>query len=82
MALTVFSLRGIPGNRRERIEAAVVAGGRQATGPHEAWIAADPFNGGFRVLITGPHGFERTATFSMDDGPAVIAERVRATMEE
>jgi hypothetical protein len=57
MPLTVFDIKGVPGARRERIEAAVVAGGRQTTGPHEAWIAADPFKGGFRVLITGPHGF-------------------------
>jgi hypothetical protein len=71
-----------PGNRRERIEAAVIAGGRHASGPHEAWIAADPFNGGYRVLITGPHGFERTVTFAIDDDPAVIAERVRETLEE
>ena len=41
-----------------------------------------PFNGGFRVLITGPQGFERTVTFKIDDGPAVIAERVLETMEE
>lgn len=82
MPLTVFSLRGIPGNRRERIEAAVIAGGKHASGPHEVWIAADPFKSGFRVLITGPHGFERTVTFSIDDNPAEIAERVRATMEE
>ena len=68
--------------RRERIETAVVAGGRHTTGPHEAWIAADPFNGGFRVLITGPYGFERTVTFAIDDDPAVIAERVRETLEE
>jgi hypothetical protein len=80
--LTVFSLRGIPSNRRERIEAAVVAGGKQASGPHEAWIAADPFNGGFRVLITGPDGFERSVTFKMDEDAAVIAERVRETLEE
>jgi hypothetical protein len=53
MPLTVFAIKGIPGNRRERIEAAVVAGGRHASGPHEAWIAADPFRGGFRILITG-----------------------------
>jgi hypothetical protein len=46
-------------------------------GPHEAWIAADPFSGGIRVLITGPHGFERTVTFAIDDDPAVITERVR-----
>jgi hypothetical protein len=82
MPVTVFSLRGVPGNRRERIEAAVVAGGRHANGPHEAWIAADPFNGGFRVLITGPHGFERTVAFAIDDDLAVIAERVRETLEE
>ena len=82
MALTVFSLRGIPSNRRERIEAAVVAGGRHVSGPHEAWIAADPSNGGFRVLITGAHGFERTVKFALDDDPAVIAERVRETLEE
>jgi hypothetical protein len=82
MPLTVFSLRGVPGNRRERIEAAVVAGGRHVSGPHEAWIATDPFNGGFRLLITGAHGFERTVTFTIEDDSAVIAERVRETLEE
>ena len=82
MPLTVFSLRGIPGHRRERIEAAVVAGGKHTTGPHEAWIAADPFNGGFRVLITRAHGFERRVTFALDDDPAVIAARVREAIEE
>ena len=82
MTLTVFDIKGVPGNRRERIEAAVVAGGRYARGPHEAWIAADPFEGGFRVLITGPQGFERIVVFALDDDPAVIAERVRETMEQ
>ena len=61
---------------------AVVAGGRHAFGPHEAWIATDPFRGGVKVLISGPHGFERTVTFALDDDPAVIAERVRETMED
>jgi hypothetical protein len=82
MPLTVFEIKGIPGSRRERIEAAVVAGGRHARGPHEAWIGADPFKGGFHVLITGPQGFERTVAFSMDDDPAAIAERVRETLDE
>src|ERR1035441_9339560 len=72
MPLTVFDIKGVPDNRRERIEAAVVAGARHARGPHEAWIAADPFNGGFRVLITGAHGFQRTVTFAIADDPAVI----------
>src|ERR1035441_2090076 len=49
MPLTFFDIKGVPGTRRERIEAAVVAGGRHTRGPHEAWIAADPFNGGFRM---------------------------------
>ena len=82
MPITVFDMRGIPGHRRERIEAAVVAGGRHVSGLHEAWITADPFRGGFKILITGPHGVERTVTFKLDDDPAVIAERVRATLEE
>jgi hypothetical protein len=80
MPITVFALRGIPGNRRERTEAAVVAGGRQASGPHEAWIAADPFSDGFHVPSMGPHGFEGTVALAMDDDPAVIAEGVRETL--
>ena len=60
----------------------MVAGDSNARGPHEAWIAADLFKGDFRVLITGPQGFERTVTFAMDDDATVIAERVRETMEE
>ena len=82
MPLTVFDTKGVPGYRRERIEAAVVAGGKRATGPHEAWIAADVSTGGVRVLITGPQGYERRVTFALYDDPAVIAERVRETMEE
>ena len=82
MPLTVFDIKGVPGHRRERIEAAVIAGGKHTSSPHEAWIAADPFRGGFKVLITGPHGFERTITFAIDDDPAVIAEGVRETLED
>jgi len=33
MPLTVFEVKGIPGHRRERIEAAVVAGGMAPTRP-------------------------------------------------
>ena len=82
MPLTVFDMKGVPGQRRERIEAAVVAGGKHVSSPHEAWIASDPFKGGFRVLITGPHGFERTVVFAIDDDPIVITERVRETLDE
>jgi hypothetical protein len=34
------------------------------------------------VLITGPHGFERTVAFAINDDPAAIAERVRETLED
>jgi hypothetical protein len=82
MPLTIFDTKGIPGNRRERIEAAVMAGGRETAEPHEAWIAADQFRGGVRVLITGPQGFERIVTFAVDEEPAVITQRVRQTLED
>ena len=80
--VTVFDTKGIPAARRETIEAAVVSGGQHATGPHEAWISADPFRGGVRVLITGPHGFERTLVVAIDEAAVVITERVRETLEE
>jgi hypothetical protein len=82
MPLTVFDIKGVLGHRRERIETAVVNGGKHVGPPYEGWIAADPFKGGFRLLITGPHGFERTVTFAIDDDPGVIAARVRETLEE
>jgi hypothetical protein len=82
LPVTVFDIKGVLGHRRARIEAAFVAGGKHTEGPHEAWIAADPFKNGFRVLITGSHGFERTVTFAIDDDAAVIAERARETLDE
>ena len=56
MPLTVFDIKGIPGHRRERIEAAVIAGGKDATGAHEAWIAADVLTCGVKVLIARAQG--------------------------
>ena len=81
MPITVFDVKGVPGHRRERIEAAVVAGGKHVSVSYEAWIAADRLRGGFRLLITGPNGFERTVTLAVDDDPAVIADRIRQTLE-
>jgi hypothetical protein len=49
---------------------------------YEAWIAADPFRGGTRVLITGPQGFERVVQFDADEQPAEITRRVRETLDE
>ena len=51
MSLTVFDCKGISATRRERIEEAA---GKHFAQPYEGWIAADPFRGGVRVLITGP----------------------------
>ena len=81
MPITVFDVKGVSGHRRERIEAAVVAGGKHVSVSYEAWIAADRLRGGFRLLITGPNGFERTVTLAVDDDPAVIADRIRQTLE-
>jgi len=52
MPITIFDT-GIPATRRDPIETAVVAGRRNVTAPHEAWIAADPLRGGFKALVTG-----------------------------
>jgi hypothetical protein len=82
MPLTVFDCRGISATRRERIEAAVEAGGKHVAAPFGAWIATDTFRGGVKVLLTGPHGFERTVTFAVDEEAAVITARVRETLGE
>ena len=82
MPITVFEAKGIPATRRERIAAAVESGGKHVPGAHEAWISADPLRGGFKVLITGPHGFERILVCALDDDSAAISERVRETLDE
>ena len=82
MPLLVFDYKGIPATRRERIEAAVEAGGKHIKEPYEGWIAAYPFRGGVRVVITGPQGFERTVLFALDEDSTVITQRVRETIEE
>lgn len=82
MPLTVFDSKGIPAHRRERIETAVIAGARHVREPYEGWIAMDPFRGDVRVTITGPHGFERRAGFSIDEDPAEITRRVRETIDD
>jgi hypothetical protein len=81
MPLTIFDCKGIPATRRERIEAAVEAGGKHLAKSYEGWIAVDPFRGGVRVLITGPQGFERSVLFAVDEDVVVIAQQVRETLE-
>jgi hypothetical protein len=81
MPLTVFDFKGVPSNRRERIEPAIVAGGRHVRKPHEVWIAMNPL-GILRMLITGPDGLERSVGFAPDEGAAVISEMVRASLED
>src|ERR1035438_2207560 len=82
MPLTVFDCKGIPASRRARIDAAVVAAGRNLAQTFEAWIAAGFRRGGVRVMITGPQGFDRTVAFDLDEDPAVITQRVRETIED
>jgi hypothetical protein len=71
MPRTVLNCQGIS-DRRERVEAAVEAAAQRLAQPFEAWIAADTFRGGVRVLITGPPGFERTVTFALAEAPKRI----------
>jgi len=78
----IFDVKGIPATRRERIETAVAAGGKQAAESYEAWITVDSYSGAVRVLITGPLGFERTCQFPLDAEAYEITERVRATLED
>jgi hypothetical protein len=80
--LTIFDTKGLPAVRRERIETAVVAGGKHTAESYEAWIAVDPFNGAVVVVITGRFGFERRLQFPLDAEAYEITERVRVTMEE
>jgi hypothetical protein len=49
MPLTVLDCKGISAARQERIEAAVAAAGPGLAQPYEAWIAADPSQGGARA---------------------------------
>jgi hypothetical protein len=80
--LTVFQIQGVPGHRRDRIEAAVTNGGKHVAGSYEAWIVADGFRPEFKVIITGPQGFQRMVICDMDEQPVLITERVRDTLEE
>ncbi len=63
--------------RRQRIAEAVAAAERSAP-PYEAWIAAGPFHGCVRVLITRPPGFERTVAFAATERPSASHAPPRA----
>ena len=82
MSLLVFDCKAIPATPRERIETVAEAGGRHVKEQYEGWIAADPYRGGVRVVMTGPQGFERTVLFALDEDPAVITHRVRETIAD
>ena len=82
MPLTVFDTKGVPAHRRERIEAVVAAGGEHVSALYEGWIATDPFRGDVRVIITGPHGFERRAAFAIGEDSSEITRRVRETIDD
>ena len=82
MPLTVFDIKGVPATRRERIEQAVVAGGKHLREPYEAWISTDPFRGGVRLVITGPTWLPAGGLFAADEEAATITSVVRVTLED
>jgi hypothetical protein len=70
MPLTVFDIMGVPYNRRDPIEHAVVSAG-------EASAVAS-----VRVIITGAQGFHRQVAFAADEEPAASTEMVRTTLDD
>jgi hypothetical protein len=55
------------------------AAGPRPAPPCEAQIAADPFRAGFRMLITGLQGFERTVAFARDEASKRIVSAAAQT---
>ena len=68
MTLLVFDIKGTPASRRERIAAAVEAGGTHLSESLEAWISRDPFGETARALITEPLWFGRASRTARQDG--------------
>jgi len=81
MPLSVFQMTGVPYQRRERLETALKIAGSHTATHYIAWVAAGPFSGGFKVVITGP-GFQREARFGDYDDLDAIREGVKATIED
>jgi hypothetical protein len=81
MPLQVLDIKGVPHNRRERITAAVEAGGKHLSDRYEAWLRLD-FDGKVRVILTGPRSFERYVIFRPDEETATVTEMVRVTLDE
>jgi len=40
------------------------------------------WRGGFKVIITGPGGLERSVSFVIDESPAIIIAHIRAALDE
>lgn len=81
MPLAVFQMTGVPYQRRERLETALKMAGAHTAPHYIAWVAADPFSGGFKVVITGP-SFQRETRFADYDDLDVIREGVKPTIED
>jgi hypothetical protein len=56
--------------------------GKHLREPYEAWINTDLAGRGVRVIITGPHGFQRQVAFASDEEPETITEMVQQTLEK
>jgi hypothetical protein len=82
LSILIRAARLVRVTRRERIEQAVVAGGKHLRELYEGWIATDSRRGSVRLTITGANGFDRSVVFAADEEPATITEMVRATLEE
>jgi hypothetical protein len=63
MPLQVLDIKGVPYNRRERISAAVEAGGKHLSEMFGAWLGLD-FDRKVRVILTGPGSSSARASSS------------------
>jgi hypothetical protein len=63
-------MSGVPYQRRERLETALKMADVHTAPHYIAWVAADPFSGGFKVVITlapvssGKPGSQTTTTWT------------------
>jgi len=76
MPITVFDVKGVPGHRRERIEAAVVRGGKHANGAFETVGPCDEQTESTPERIGSDPGFVRDARLARKLGDATSLSRV------
>ena len=79
--IAIVSIKGVPAERRDMVKAAIVAGTRNLSGNHEAWVVPARRLPAFVVRMIGPRGFYREVKFSGQESPSEMTERIRETTQ-